>query len=65
MSDLKNYKIPEMFVNCDFGDTVMPDGVVLVANDEPIVLERGNIICPGDWTDERRKAFRTQIGSPS
>jgi hypothetical protein len=58
MSDLKNYKVPSMFENCDFADTTMPDGTLLSTDHFPIVLERGNIIFPSHWSDTERKAYR-------
>lgn len=58
MTDLKNYKVPAMFTRCDFADTFMPDGTMLTTKDEPIVLERGNIVWPIDWTAAQRRAFR-------
>lgn len=60
MSDLKNYKLPSMFTGCDFANTTMPDGTVLVAEGEPIVLDRGNIIFPSDWTTQQRANFRAE-----
>lgn len=58
MADLKNYKVPPMFMECDFAETIMPDGTLLTTKDEPIVLERGNIVFPIDWSADRRAAFR-------
>jgi hypothetical protein len=58
MTDMKNYKVPAMFTGCDFGNTTMPDGTVLIAEGDPIVLERDNIIFPIDWTGGQKRAFR-------
>lgn len=60
MTDLKSYKMPPMFTDCDFADTIMPDGTVLRTDGEPILLERGNIIFPTGWTRHQCESFREE-----
>jgi hypothetical protein len=60
--DLKEYKVPPMFRYCDFAETIMPDGTLLVTTDEPVILNDGNVIFPIDWSDSRRDNFREANG---
>jgi hypothetical protein len=60
--DLNAYKVPPMFNGCDFAETTMPDGTLLTVASEPIILERGNVIFPFDWTENQRATFRRNNG---
>lgn len=62
--DPNTFKVPAMFSGCSFADTTMPDGTLLSAVGEPIVLERANVVFPSDWSDKQRGDFRAKHNLP-